>query len=354
MNPSRASRNGASASDTTYRTLQTHCVNLLAPSPPSFYVPAGQHQQSAPFSQMTYATPSPSIQGSINNSAYLNQTTYPYQPGYSPPPGASFRKLPFQCSRLFGLIQCFLEENPPYDLHPTYGAPYPPTFGTLLVPEFQALNPGTQPLPNASAFTPYPNIPFFPPTPQSTSYLPAGSPLVNNLDIASNVPSPYRAPDLIGPPADVLINTSPPLLSEFDAILAGARQWMVHNPGQKVQSDRFKGAFRRVRSESWECLGCGETRKRKGLIAHHIRGTHLDNRGFYPCDEPGWCAISNHFPYYDHPADTPFPSSTVRTNTRGDLKRHKDTHTGNRPHKCRFWQVPFYSPSLCFLSCASR
>jgi hypothetical protein len=66
---------------------------------------------------------------------------------------------------------------------------------------------------------------------------------------------------------------------------------MDRNPGQKVKTDRLQGAYRKLHMDSWECIGCGETRKRREQVAHHIRGTHLDNRGFYHCDEPGWYVI---------------------------------------------------------------
>lgn len=182
-----------------------------------------------------------------------------------------------------------VKENIPYDLQHPYGAPSPSTFGpptNLLVPD---LNRSTQPLLDATVFTLDPNVPFFPPAPQSTSHLSAGSPPVNNQDIASGL---YQAPALLTSPPHMPDHIYPPQFSEFDFVLANARAWMDNNPGQKVKSDGLEGAFRQVHKYSWECLGCGETRKRREQIAHHIRGTHLDNRGFYHCDEPGWYAIS--------------------------------------------------------------
>lgn len=214
----------------------------------------------------------------------------------------------------------------------------PSTFGAPTTLPFPDLNPSTQPLPGVLAFTPYSNTPSFPPTPQWTSGPSAGSPLVNGQDIAPGFSTSYQATDMHAPHIYVSDDTSLPL---FDVILAKAREWMEHNPGQKVKSERLEGAFQQVHKYSWECLGCGETRKRREQIASHIRGTHLDNRGFYPCDEPGWYATLPHTPDYVHPFDHPFLSSTVSLNTLGDLKRHKKTHTGNRPHKCHFWQVPF-------------
>jgi hypothetical protein len=181
-----------------------------------------------------------------------------------------------------------VKENFPYDPRQPYGAPLPSTFGaptTLMVPD---LNYSTQPLLDLPPFTLDSNFPFFPPVAQSTSGLSAGSPPLSNQDIASGL---FQAPALLAPPLHIPDQTYPPQISEFDVVMAKARGWMDHNPGEKVTTKRLEGAYRKVRKYLWECLGCGETRKRREQIAHHIRGTHLDNRGFYHCDEPGWCAI---------------------------------------------------------------
>lgn len=200
-----------------------------------------------------------------------------------------------------------IKENTSFDLQRPFGAPSPSTFGAptnLLVPD---LNHSTQPLLDVPAFTLDPNVPFFPPTPQSTSHLSAGSPPVNSQDIASSISPLYQAPAPLTTPLHLPDHSYPPQFSEFNFVLAKARAWMEDNPGQKVKSDGLEGAFRQVHKYSWECLGCGETRKRREQIAHHIRGTHLDNRGFYHCDEHGWYALSRcppscgHAPYLLHP-----------------------------------------------------
>ena len=169
---------------------------------------------------------------------------------------------------------------------------------------------------------------------------------MNSHDDSSGFSSLYQATTLLASPLHIPDSIPSPLFSEFDIILAKAREWMERHPGQKVKSDRLEGAFRQVNKHSWECLGCGETRKRREQIAHHIRGMHLDNRGFYHCDEPDWYAIMLHPLDYFRTCDDAFPPSNISLNTRGDLKRHKETHTGNRRHKCTFWQVLFQSPSL--------
>lgn len=181
-----------------------------------------------------------------------------------------------------------VKEHFPYDLQQPYGAPLPSTFSvptTLLVPD---LNRSTQPLTGLPDFTLDSIIPFFPPTPQSTSHLSAGGLPMNSQDIASGIPSLYQASAPLTSPLQ--IQTYQPQFSEFHVIMAKARHWMEQNPGKKVARNMLEGAFRQVRKQ-WECLGCGATRKRSDQIAHHIRGTHLDNRGFYHCDEPGWYAI---------------------------------------------------------------
>lgn len=201
------------------------------------------------------------------------------------------------CSLLFlvsytpALMYHLVKEPFPYDPQQPYGAPLPSTFSaptTLLVPD---LNNTTQPLLGLPDFTLDSTIPFFPPTPQSMSHLSAGGPPMNGQDIASGIPSLYQASAPLTSPLQIPAQTYQPQFSEFDVIMAKARHWMEQNPGQKVKRDMLEGAFRQVRKHSWECLGCGETRKRSDQIAHHIRGTHLDNRGFYHCDEPGWYAI---------------------------------------------------------------
>lgn len=204
-----------------------------------------------------------------------------------------------------------VKENFPYDLQQPYGAPLPSTFGAphnLLVPD---LNRTTQPLLDLSAFALDPNFPFFPPTPQSTSHPSAENLPVNSQDIASGISPLYQAPALLHPD-----NTYLPQFSEFDFVLAKARDWMQTNPGQKVKSDGLEGAYRQVHKYSWECLGCGETRKRREQITHHIRGTHLDNRGFYHCDEPGWCAIPTCPPGCGHPSDILRPLALLRPTQR--------------------------------------
>jgi len=196
-----------------------------------------------------------------------------------------------------------VEEDFPYGLQPPYGAPSLSSFSAptgLLAPD---LNPSIRPLLDAPAFTLDPNVPFFPSTPQSISHLSAGSPPVNGQDIAYGIPSLYQATARLSSPLHMPDHTYPPLYSESDVILAKARDWMECNPGQKVESDTLEGAFRQLHKHTWECLSCGETRKRREQIAHHIRGMHLDNRGFYHCDEPGWYSILLHQPGYRHPSD---------------------------------------------------
>ena len=135
----------------------------------------------------------------------------------------------------------------------------------------------------------------------------------NSQDIASGFSSSHQAIDLNGSPLHGSEDTYLSLYSKFEVVLAEARWWMEHNPGQKVESGTLEGASRQVDKHSWECIGCGETRKRREQIANHIRGVHLDNRGFYHCDAPGWYVTLLHTPDYVHRFDRPFPLAPFRS-----------------------------------------
>jgi hypothetical protein len=209
-----------------------------------------------------------------------------------------------------------------------------------MVPENLGLDPNMQPLQGIPAFTTGPNTYFLHPTPQLTSPLSVESPGTFQ-DTAPGVPSSYQATSLFAPPNHIPGDAPSTPLSQFEVVLAKAFEWMEQNPGKKVDSDKLEGAFQQVDDQSWECLGCGETRTRRGLIHDHIRRKHLNNRGFHPCDRPGWYVIVLRSHDVIHPSDCSRPSSTTLTDTPGDLKRHKETHTRNKSHKCRFWQVPF-------------
>ena len=210
---------------------------------------------------MTYSTHLPNIQS--GNS--VHQVAYPPQPSYSFP-SSSFRVFPLFLRFLdTALMRGLVKENFPYHLQQPYGVPLPSPFGapaTHLVPD---LNYDTHPLLDLPTVTLDSNAPLFDSIPQPTSRLSAESP----------------------PPEQ----TYPPPDSKFEVVIAEARNWMESHPGEKVATKELEGAYRKIHTDSWECLSCGETRKRRVQIAHHIRGMHLDNRGFYRCDEPGWCAI---------------------------------------------------------------
>ena len=90
MNSSRPSTNGSFTNYITYNALYPHSVTHLGPLPPWPYAPAVQYQQ-----------PAPSIQDDID---YLQQTTYPYQPNYTPPQVATSGKLPFLAFRTLVLM----------------------------------------------------------------------------------------------------------------------------------------------------------------------------------------------------------------------------------------------------------
>ena len=210
-------------------------------------------------------------------------------------------------------MQHLIEENFLYQPQQPQQPQFPSTFGHPTAPLVPDL---TQPIPNIPPGAQYSNVPFFPPTPQWPSGLFVGSPPVNTHDVPSGFSPSWQATDLHPSPLYVPEDTYLPLFSDFERTLAEARRWMQRNPGQKVKSEKLEDASRQVNKHTWECLGCGETRKRREQVATHIRSTHLDNRGFYHCDEPGWYATLLHSLEYLHPLITPSPLALCRSTHR--------------------------------------